>query len=155
MLLLAVTSASGVVQTPARSPAPASTSLTGRVVPTVKDVRSAALDPWRDFESLRGRLDREGYQAFFSSRPQQIAARLLEVASTLRTAKAEWEAADDGLKDGEKSDEVRAPPARLASALSASFSSSCAHDRRRWIPGSRSRSLARLLVRLLQSGPFS
>ena len=80
------------------------TATMGKVVPTRAAVRRPELERWRDYEVLRGGLEKEVYTDYFKQRPTQIASRLVQVASTLRKAKAEWDAAE-GLADGEKSDE--------------------------------------------------
>ena len=44
-------------------------------------------------------------RSFFAKRPQLVAARLAEVATTLSKAKSDWENSAEGLAAGEKSDE--------------------------------------------------
>lgn len=50
------------------------------------------LNQWRQYESLRGNLDKEKVAKFFISQPQLITSRLLKVIITLQSAKDEWEA---------------------------------------------------------------
>ena len=81
----------------------------GRVVPTrtaVSDIQRPELDKWRNYEALRGDgLEGEKLRSFFAKRPQLVAARLAEVATTLSKAKSDWEKSAEGLAAGEKSDE--------------------------------------------------
>ena len=69
----------------------------------VSPVRRPELDPWRAYDGLRGDIDKERLRSFFLTRPQTVAGRLLTVATTLAGAQREWNAASDGLKEGEKS----------------------------------------------------
>ena len=66
-------------------------------------LKQPALDTWREYEELRGSLDKDKLKAFFSSRPQVIVGRLWQVYQTCSVAKREWESAGDGLAAGEKS----------------------------------------------------
>jgi hypothetical protein len=85
--------------------------VSGSVVPTSMGgasraaVRRAELEPWREYESLRGdAFALDELKAFFATKPQVIAGRLLQIAGTLRDAKGAWEAgAATGLGEGEKS----------------------------------------------------
>ena len=104
--LLAVPAAHAVVSTPLApaavkpklSPPPHAVSPQDR-----RPVVRPELDEWREFDELRGSFDKEKMKSFFKTRPQLVASRLLQVATTLRAAKSEWDAADDGLAVGEKS----------------------------------------------------
>ena len=69
------------------------------------ELKQPELDQWREYEVLRGDLDKDTLKAFFSKRPQAVAGRLWKIYQTVSTAKRDWEAADDGLALGEKSDE--------------------------------------------------
>lgn len=62
---------------------------------------SALLDPWREFDALRGDLDVDKLKDFFTKRPQIIAARLFKVSTTLKLALDEWENGEvsDGYTD--------------------------------------------------------
>lgn len=67
--------------------------------PVVREV----LDPWREYDELRGGLDFGKLGAFFLRKPGLVAGRLAYVANVLRNAKADWETgtpdpafADDG-----------------------------------------------------------
>ena len=53
------------------------------------------LEPWREYETLRGGLDQRAYGSYFKQRPAQIASRLYTIASTLWKAKADWDAGHD------------------------------------------------------------
>jgi len=86
------------------------TAPVGRVVPTARKraaIRRSELDAWREYEYLRGdEFQLDELKKFFASKPQVIAARLLEIARTVKSAKDAWDAgADAGLATGEKSDE--------------------------------------------------
>ena len=83
---------------------PTTKTMTGKVVPTRAAVLRPELEPWREYETLRGGLEKETYKDYFKKRPAQIAKRLIEVGTTLRGAKADWDSAE-GLSAGEKSDE--------------------------------------------------
>lgn len=102
--LTAFASVQGMLET-----MPSTKAMTGKVVPTYAQrpaVVRQELEPWREYETLRGGLDQERYVSYFKQRPAQIASRLYTIASTLRKAKADWDAAaDEGLAAGEKSDE--------------------------------------------------
>ena len=69
------------------------------------ELKQPELDQWREYEVLRGDLDKDTLKGFFAKRPQAIAGRLWKIYQTVSTAKRDWEAADDGLAAGEKSDE--------------------------------------------------
>ena len=86
----------------AASPAAAAASRVGQAPFTRVAVQRPELDEWRDYEVLRGTLDKETLKDFFSSRPQAIAARLWKVYRTCTVAKKEWDDAE-GLAAGEKS----------------------------------------------------
>lgn len=61
-----------------------------------KRVQRAELDPWRDFDKLRGGLDVVKLKDFFVKRPQLVVSRLVEVTTTAKAAKEEW---DTGIPD--------------------------------------------------------
>ena len=69
------------------------------------ELKQPELDQWREYEVLRGDLDKDTLKGFFAKRPQAIAGRLWKIYQTVSTAKRDWESADDGLAAGEKSDE--------------------------------------------------
>ena len=79
----------------------------GVAVPTRTPTRRAELDAWREYEVLRGdEFNLAELQAFFAGKPQIVAARLFQVANTVRRAKVAWDAgAESGLASGEKSDD--------------------------------------------------
>ena len=102
------------VDAPSKAPdvAPATSvnELFGSVVPTQDaaarpSVQRVELDPWREYEGLRGdNFDLAELKAFFAGKPQVIAARLLKIVTTVKSAKDDCDAkADTGLAAGEKS----------------------------------------------------
>ena len=78
----------------------------GVVVPTsaTAAVVRPELEPWRKYEVLRGDFELPKLKEFFGERPQIVARRFYQVSTTLRRARADWEAGA-GLTEGEKSDE--------------------------------------------------
>jgi len=112
LVLVASSAAAAVVQ------ARAMAGTIGKVVPTGAPrppalspleerlpVLRPELDGWREYEALRqGGLDETTLREFFSQRPQRIAKRLVQVTTTLKQAKSDWEAGE-GLAQGEKSDD--------------------------------------------------
>ena len=67
-------------------------------------VQRPELEEWRDFEGLRGSMEPKELRSFFAKRPQLVATRLVQAATTLSQAKADWERSE-GLEAGSKSDE--------------------------------------------------
>jgi len=65
-------------------------------VGTTGAVKRPELDEWRDFDELRGGLDVEKLNNFFSLRPNLVAGRLIKVAKIAKAAKEEW---DNGTPD--------------------------------------------------------
>mmetsp|Transcript_15137 Transcript_15137/g.17537 ORF Transcript_15137/g.17537 Transcript_15137/m.17537 type:complete len:873 (-) Transcript_15137:102-2720(-) len=66
-------------------------------IATVTDiVRRSELDPWRDFDELRGGLDIDKLNRFFTKRPQLVFGRLVKVITIAKAAKTEW---DNGIPD--------------------------------------------------------
>ena len=66
---------------------PSTKAMTGKVVPTYAQRPAVVrqdqeLEPWREYETLRGGLDQERYVSYFKQRPAQIASRLYTIAST-------------------------------------------------------------------------
>jgi len=61
-----------------------------------KTVIRPELDPWREFDALRGGLDVSKLNRFFLNRPQLVLSRLVEVATIASKAKEEW---DNGTPD--------------------------------------------------------
>jgi len=106
---MAVTELKPTTTSPTAPTAPAA-GMVGRVVPTARKraaIRRSELDAWREYEYLRGdEFQLDELKKFFASKPQVIAARLLEIARTVKSAKDAWDAgADAGLATGEASDE--------------------------------------------------
>jgi predicted unusual protein kinase regulating ubiquinone biosynthesis (AarF/ABC1/UbiB family) len=60
------------------------------------NVQRSELDPWRDFDELRGGLDVDKLQKFFIKRPQLVIGRLAKVITIAKIAKQEW---DNGIQD--------------------------------------------------------
>ena len=59
-------------------------------------VERSELDPWRDFDELRGGLDVDKLKQFFIKRPQLVIGRLFKVITIAKAAKEEWDA---GIQD--------------------------------------------------------
>lgn len=78
------------IPTLTQEPTPASAHQSAR-----EPALQAELDPWRDYEPLRGGLDTEKLTQFFVKRPKLFAERLVQVATTLRSAIRDWEASAD------------------------------------------------------------
>ena len=68
----------------------------GATTATTPRVERSELDPWRDFDQLRGGLDVEQLKQFFVQRPQLVIGRLFEVITIAKAAKDEWDA---GIQD--------------------------------------------------------
>jgi len=60
--------------------------------PSAENVRRPELDPWRDFDELRGGLNVDKLQSFFLRRPQLVVSRLFKVATIAKKTKDEWDA---------------------------------------------------------------
>lgn len=76
-----------------RTPALSSTNID---VATQDQVFCEELDPWRQYDDLRGGLDFDKLQKFFGKRPQLVLSRLYEVIAIAKAAKDEW---DSGTPD--------------------------------------------------------
>ena len=74
----------------------ASTALDTEIETEEGAVERSELDPWREFDELRGGLDVEKLKQFFIKRPQLVVGRLFEVITIAKTAKDEW---DTGIQD--------------------------------------------------------
>jgi len=85
---MVVTSGTNTVNNPPLS--------TAQNEPRLGAVRRPELDPWRDFDVLRGGLNVEKLNNFFRSRPFLVADRLIEVVTIVKAAKEEW---DNGTPD--------------------------------------------------------
>mmetsp|Transcript_6303 Transcript_6303/g.9280 ORF Transcript_6303/g.9280 Transcript_6303/m.9280 type:complete len:573 (+) Transcript_6303:93-1811(+) len=58
---------------------------------SANSVKMRELDKWREFDELRGSLDIDKLKKFFARRPYLISNRLIQVATTIKTALDEWE----------------------------------------------------------------
>jgi len=90
---MVVIPATNTVQNPPQSTA----KIEGRLGAVIKP----ELDPWRDFDVLRGGLNVDKLNDFFRLRPNLVASRLFEVSRIAKAAKEEW---DNGTPDPQFAD---------------------------------------------------
>ena len=109
MLLLAGLLASGVTSatrgaSPTLAKQPSLSTLPPNPISPEALVQRPELEEWRDFEVLRSSMEPKELRSFFAKRPQMVAKRLVQAATTLSKAKGDWERSE-GLEAGSKSDE--------------------------------------------------